>query len=40
MKIHTCSANNYKGYTGRNPKSGEEVQVESKKRPFIRPGRS
>lgn len=29
----------YKGYTGRNPKSGEEVVVIPKRLPFFRPGK-
>lgn len=29
----------YKGYTGRNPKSGESVQVAPKKLPFFRAGK-
>lgn len=29
----------YKGYQGRNPKTGEVVQVSSKKLPFFRPGK-
>ena len=29
----------YKGYTGRNPKSGEIVGVAPKKLPFFRPGK-
>lgn len=29
----------YKGYTGRNPKSGDVVTVAPKKLPFIRPGK-
>jgi len=28
----------YKAYTGRNPKTGERVQVKSKKLPFFKPG--
>ena len=30
---------NYKAYTGRNPKTGEGVKVESKKLPFFKPGK-
>lgn len=30
---------NYKGYTGRNPKSGEVVNVAPKRLPFFRPGK-
>lgn len=30
----------YKGYTGRNPKSGESVRVEPKKLPFFRAGKN
>ena len=29
----------YQGYQGRNPKSGEVVQVQPKKLPFFRPGK-
>jgi len=29
----------YGGYTGRNPKTGEIVQVRPKKLPFFRPGK-
>ncbi len=29
----------YKGYTGRNPKSGDMVTVAPKKLPFFRPGK-
>jgi integration host factor subunit beta len=29
----------YKGYTGRNPKTGEEVAVKSKKLPFFKAGK-
>lgn len=29
----------YGGYTGRNPKTGEVVQVSPKKLPFFRPGK-
>jgi integration host factor subunit beta len=29
---------NYKGYTGRNPKTGETVPVKSKKLPFFKCG--
>ena len=29
----------YKGYTGRNPKTGEEVVVKSKKLPFFKAGK-
>jgi len=28
----------YKAYTGRNPKTGERVQVKSKKLPLFKPG--
>ena len=28
----------YKGYTGRNPKTGEPVQIEAKKLPFFKCG--
>ncbi len=29
----------YKGYTGRNPKTGEEVQIKPKKLPFFKVGK-
>ncbi|MFW6323570.1 MAG: HU family DNA-binding protein [Desulfovibrionales bacterium] len=29
----------YKGYIGRNPKSGIEVEVQPKRLPFFRPGK-
>lgn len=29
----------YEGYTGRNPKTGDLVDVKSKKLPFFRPGK-
>ncbi|GAU09326.1 HU family DNA-binding protein [Desulfoplanes formicivorans] len=29
----------YEGYKGRNPKSGEQVEVKPKKLPFFRPGK-
>jgi len=29
----------YKGYTGRNPKTGQVVRVKAKKLPFFRPGK-
>ncbi len=29
----------YKPYTGRNPKSGEKIQVESKRLPFFKTGK-
>jgi len=29
----------YKAYTGRNPKSGEKVKIDSKKLPFFKPGK-
>ena len=29
----------YKGYTGRNPRTGKEVKVEPKRLPFFRAGR-
>ena len=28
----------YKGYTGRNPKTGEHVSVKAKRLPFFKPG--
>lgn len=30
---------NYRQYTGRNPKTGETVQVKAKRLPFFRPGK-
>ena len=30
---------NYKGYNGRNPRSGEQVQVKSKKLPVFKTGK-
>jgi integration host factor subunit beta len=33
------SINNYKSYTGRNPKTGELIQVPTKKLPFFRVGK-
>jgi integration host factor subunit beta len=30
---------NYKGYTGRNPKSGEPIEVPAKKLPFFKCGK-
>ena len=30
---------NYKGYTGRNPKSGESIEVPAKKLPFFKCGK-
>jgi integration host factor subunit beta len=29
----------YKGYTGRNPKTGEKVKIKSKKLPFFKAGK-
>jgi integration host factor subunit beta len=29
----------YKGYTGRNPKTGERVVIKRKKLPFFKPGK-
>jgi integration host factor subunit beta len=29
----------YEAYTGRNPKTGEEVQIKSKKLPFFKCGK-
>ena len=29
----------YKGYTGRNPKTGEKLQTPPKKQPFFKPGK-
>ena len=33
------SVKEYDGYTGRNPKTGEKVEVQAKKLPVFRPGR-
>ena len=33
------SVNNYESYTGRNPKTGELIQVPTKKLPFFRVGK-
>jgi len=30
---------NYKGYTGRNPKTGETLQIHPKKQPFFKAGK-
>ncbi len=30
---------NYEGYAGRNPRTGQKVEVKSKKLPFFRPGK-
>ena len=30
---------NYKGYTGRNPKTGHKVIIKNKKLPFFKPGK-
>ena len=30
----------YDGYTGRNPKTGEEVQIKPKKAPFFKAGKA
>jgi integration host factor subunit beta len=30
---------NYKGYTGRNPKTGEQVKIKPKKLPFFKGGK-
>jgi integration host factor subunit beta len=32
------SVKEYKGYTGRNPKTGEHVAVKAKRLPFFKPG--
>lgn len=32
------SVKEYKGYTGRNPKTGEHVTVKAKRLPFFKPG--
>ena len=29
----------YKGYTGRNPRTGDKVEIKSKKLPFFKPGK-
>ena len=29
----------YDGYTGRNPKTGEKVQIPAKRLPFFKPGK-
>jgi integration host factor subunit beta len=34
------SIRHYDGYSGRNPKTGEEITVEPKKRPFFKPGKN
>ena len=33
------SIKQYKGYTGRNPKTGEKVEVKSKRLPFFKVGK-
>ncbi len=33
------SVKKYKAYTGRNPKTGEKIKIESKKLPFFKPGK-
>ena len=33
------SVKEYKGYTGRNPKTGEKVQIKPKKLPFFKAGK-
>jgi integration host factor subunit beta len=33
------TVNNYKAYTGRNPKTGEKIEVTSKKLPFFKVGK-
>ena len=35
----TFYVKNYKGYTGRNPKTGEKVKIGSKKLPFFKCGK-
>jgi len=35
----TFQIRDYKGFTGRNPKSGENVEVAPKKLPYFRPGK-
>jgi len=33
------SVREYEGYSGRNPKTGEKVEVKPKKLPFFKPGK-
>ena len=33
------SVKKYKAYTGRNPKTGERIEVKGKKLPFFKPGK-
>ena len=35
----TFHVKNYKGYTGRNPKTGETAQIPPKKKPFYKSGK-
>lgn len=35
----SLSIREYKSYTGRNPKTGEEITVKAKKTPFFKPGK-
>jgi integration host factor subunit beta len=35
----TFFAKEYKGYTGRNPKTGEQVKIKTKKLPFFKCGK-
>jgi len=35
----TFFVKDYKGYTGRNPKTGEQVQIKPKKLPFFKCGK-
>ena len=35
----TFSVKNYRGYTGRNPKTGKKVQIKPKKLPFFKAGK-
>jgi integration host factor subunit beta len=36
---HSFYVKDYKGYTGRNPKTGEKVAVDSKRLPFFKAGK-
>jgi integration host factor subunit beta len=36
--LFTFSVKEYKGYTGRNPKTGEHVAVKAKRLPVFKPG--
>jgi integration host factor subunit beta len=35
----TFFAEEFDGYTGRNPKTGERVKIKVKKLPFLKPGK-